>query len=224
MTDLLLYLGRSDGEELRYALRSWEKNLTFRKLFVAGGPLPTWFKPDAYIPSYPSRGKMYNCWSTLRLGLKSRRLTNDVVIMMDDIFLLEPVGEWTLNHNRGTIESQIKRMGIESEYTRLLRKTDRLLKVRVEHPLSFEEHAPFYCNRKKLQTILNQYGSDYLWRSLYGNVYHIPTELRYDVKLQKPTDDLPKNTFIVSSNEQSFKGNLGKYIRRQFPNKSRWEK
>lgn len=224
MADLLVYLGGGENEELRYAIRSWERNLKFDKLCAVGGPLPQWFEPDIYIPNPCRYPKMQQCWDNLCLALKDRRLSQHIVLMMDDIYLLKPFGEWKLNHNRGTLDEQVARIGTTGEYSRLVQKTNILLKKDFSAPLSFEEHAPFYCEKNRLHTVLSQYGSDYLYRSIYGNIYQIPTEKRMDIKLQDVKDRVPLGATIFSSSDKAFKGNAGSYMKFHFPKKSRFEK
>lgn len=230
MNDLLLYVGPDKrNEELRYALRTWEKNLKFRKLCVVGGPIPKWFKPNIYIPNPLKYTKMLQCYDDLVIALQDDRLADDVVIMMDDIFLLKNFGEWRINYNRGTLSSQIERTGgVENAYNELVNNTLVELQKEFDAPLSFEEHLPFVCNRKKMLGILREYGAEkmpnLLYRSIYGNRFKVPTELKYDCKIRDMHTHIPPNADAFSTNALSFRGNAGSFAKFHFQKPSRFEK
>ena len=147
--------------------------------------------------------------------------------MMDDIFVLKRIGEWRENGNRGTLKAQSSRMKQHTLYSDLLENTSDELSRLGLPTLSFEEHAPFICNRRKLLAILKEYGekkiATLLWRSLYGNIHNIPTHQRLDVKVADRTTPLPRET-IISTNEQSWAGATGIALREWFPVPSKYEK
>ena len=232
MTDLLLYVGPDrKNEELRYALRTWEKNLEFGKLYAVGGPIPSWFQPDIFQPNPMKYTKMRQCYDNLIIALQDDRLTEDIVLMMDDIFILKPCGEWRKNFNRGTLQDQLNRLDFanhpKDSYLQMVDKTNKLLLKQFNAPLSFEEHLPFYCNRKKLLKILKDYGPQemqhLLYRSIYGNMYPSPSDFKLDIKLKEMSSQVPKDAIAISTNGLSFRGNAGSYMRLYFPQPSRFE-
>lgn len=229
MPDILLYIGGGKNEELRYAIRTWEENLNFGKLYVVGGPKPHWLNPDIYVENKLKYPKMMQCYDNLRIALNDDRLTEDVLLMMDDIFILRHWGDWTINHNRGDLLEQCEFLERthKGTYTEMLRATLKELQKKMPSPLSFEEHAPFLCNRQKLWSILSSYPPEafesILYRSIYGNLYNIPTEYRKDVKLAGATDTIPSTAPIVSTNEISFRGNAGVALREWYPRPSSYE-
>lgn len=233
MDDILLYLAPSrQNEELRYAVRTWEKNLKFNKLYVVGGPIPNWFEPDIFQPNKMQYTKMRQCYDNLILALDDDRLSDDVILMMDDIFLLKPCGEWEINYNRGTLEEQLDRLDFahhpSDAYLKMVDNTKQLLNKNFEHPLSFEEHLPFRCNRKKLLAILEEHGPDkmqfLLYRSIYGNLYNVPTDFKLDIKLKNMAAQVPRDAIGFSTNGLSFKGNGGSFVKYHFPTPSKYEK
>lgn len=227
MHDIILYARGGQNEELRHAVRTWCKNLEFGKLCAVGGPFPQWFKPDILIENPTKYPIMEQCYQNLILALSREGLSEDVIIMMDDVFLLRSVGQWRENGNRGTLLEQAARMKEHTNYTQLLEDTDKELKRLNLPTLSFEEHAPFLCNRKQLLGLLTGYGrkkfANLLWRSLYGNIYAIPTHYRTDIKLSMRTSVLLNDT-IISTNEQSWAGAAGVALRDWFPVPSKYEK
>lgn len=233
MSDILLYVSQNKGnEELRYAVRTWEKNLKFDKLYAVGGPTPDWFKPDIMQLNPMKYTKMRQCYDNLIIALNDDRLSEDVILMMDDIFLLKPCGEWEINYNRGTLQAQLDRLGFANRkgdsYLDMVNRTKLELEKKMSNPLSFEEHLPFRCNRKKLLKILEDYGPErmqhLLYRSIYGNIYKSPTEFKLDLKLKGMQDQVPQNAMAFSTNGLSFRGNGGSYMKYHFQQPSRFER
>lgn len=234
MVDILLYMRGGENEELRYALRTWEENLEFGKLYAVGGPKPEWFEPDIYVENPTKHQVMRQCYKNLEIALNDDRLSENVLLMMDDIFILDYIGEWTVNYNRGKLEDQhemlIKNFGA-SAYSDMVRNTLRYLIKRQPEPLSFEEHAPFLCNRKKLWDILKEIGAHemdhMLYRSIYGNqaiAKGEKTEYKKDIKINNAIGKIPNQEPIISTNEVAFGGNAGTVLKEWYPNPSKFEK
>ena len=233
MPDILLYLGGQSDDELRYALRSWCKNLQFDKLCVVGGPLPRWLKPDVYIPNQKRFATMRQCYDNLLKATESREVGEDLIVLMDDVFVMKPSGSWPINFNRHTLawqfaQSQQKQLGNTTEYNKLVLNTQKYLeKLGYPDPLSFEEHAPFRCNKSKLRTTLLSYGAKnsttLLWRSIYGNTQHLETEHKLDIKVTEKSAFWPKDALVLSTNENSFSGRVGVMLMDRFSAKCKYE-
>lgn len=229
--DILLYIGAGENEELRYALRTWVKYLKFNRLIVVGGPKPKWFYPDIYIENPVRYGKMRQCYDDLVKALKTPDLTDEIILMMDDIFLLAPCNSWKINYNRGTLKRQWERSlrnhGATS-YNQIVKNTYLELIKTFPDPLSFEEHAPFRCDKKKLLAILEEYGPErmdnLLYRSIYGNRYCNSSAYKKDLKLTTMRMVVPKDALLFSTDSLSFRGNAGSYVKFNFPKKSRYER
>lgn len=230
--DIIVYIRAGQNEELRYAIRTWAKNLTFRKLCVVGGPKPVWLNPDIYIENRTHWSLMRQCYENLSLALSDDRLTPDVLILMDDVFVMHPVGTWAINYDRGSLQKQLQRAEergtIGNTYNELVRATYDELRKNYNNPRSFEEHAPFLCNRKKMLDLFAKYPdeaqrSHLLWRSLYGNHYDIQSIYRPDIKLATQADLVPMAADVVSTNDSSFKGRIRPILEDYFPQKSRYE-
>lgn len=228
MSDIILYARGGENEELRYALRTWCKNLNFRHLLAVGGPFPTWFKPDKLINNPTHFPIMRQCHDSLVKALSDDNLSDEVIIMMDDIFLTGRCGDWQKNFNRGTLKAQIERTKTQTAYNRLVLQTNRYLeKLGFSAPLSFEEHAPFICDRRELLDLLTEIEpicGNVLWRSLYGNIYDLDSEYRPDVKYRNSNDKISNTEKIVSTNERSWRGAVGDAIQEWFPVQSKYEK
>lgn len=225
--DILLYARGGENEELRYAVRTWCENLKFDKLFAVGGPFPRWFKPDVLIENPATLPTMAQCYDNLIKGLSHPDLSANLLVMMDDVFILDYVGKWTTNLDRGTLDSQYKRLKNNGPYAQLIHNTDVLLCDEMDDPLSYESHAPFLCEKSTLLETLEDIGPDrapyILWRSVYGNRYDIPHEFRLDAKLKDQSSHIPQQTVVISTNESSWRGKAGKAIENWFPYKSKYE-
>lgn len=230
--DLLVYIRNGENEELRYALRTWEKNLKFNQIFVVSGSKPPkWLTQVEIIKNHTSLGKVRQAYDNIRLGLEDPRISKNILLMMDDVFVLEPT-EWkqNFNYNRGLLTQQwgvgVAKHG-EDAYTCQVRMTHEALKRHIKNPLSFEEHAPFLFEKDKMKKLFDIYGDkiyQYLIRSLYGNIYKTKTEYKPDFKALLCETKIPAGEPFVSSNDTTFRlGNVGSYIKHNFPNKSRFE-
>lgn len=225
--DIILYVRNGENEELRYAIRSWCKNLHFGRLCASGGPFPTWFHPDITHINPTKFAVMQQCYDNLKIALSDNTLSDDVLIMMDDVFITKNLGRWAKNGIRGTLREQYDRMKNKTAYADLLLQTARELESRNLPILSFEEHAPFLCNRHKLLKLFNQLGNDkassLLWRSLYGNFFKIPYYQRKDIKMLERNTPMSKD-IIVSTNERSWAGVAGVVLQEWFSKPSKYER
>lgn len=229
--DILVYIRDGYNEELRYAIRSWCQNLNFDRLCVVSGERPpTWLHPDILIKNRTHLGKCRQVCENLRLALIDDRLSEQLLVCMDDTFVLQPIGEWRngFDYNRGALRSQwgvgTARYG-ENSYMCQVRSTYDALKRKTPEPLSFELHAPFRCEKTKLLRILMSKNVEFqLWRSLYGNIYNLETKYLPDLKIATGKEDLPKGALFVSTNDSSFgNGKIGRAIRTLFPTRSHYE-
>lgn len=228
--DIVVYIKNGKNEELRYAIRSWCQNLNFDKLCVVGGPKPDWLEPDIYIENPTTKNKMLQCYNNVKLAMTDDRLSEDVLLLMDDVFVLRPT-EWKVNYNRGTLAEQLERSRKqygETAYGQQVKFTHDLLTPTKPNPLSFEEHAPFKCNRKLMLQVLDAMSGEaidhILYRSVYGNTFNCPTKFKLDVKLQTAGDRLNSHDEVVSTGGSAFNGAAGTVIKDWFPNPSKYER
>ena len=229
--DILVYIRNGYNEELRYAIRSWCRNLEFRKLVVVSGSQPPiWLKPDVLIKNPSVVGKVRQAYSNIRLGLSDERLSDELLLCMDDTFVLKPLGKWEsgFNFNRGALRTQWgvgSATGAVDSYHVQVRNTYNALHHLFSEPNSFELHAPFWCEKKKMAKILAIKDIEkYLIRSLYGNKNHIRTDYLPDLKITSCVEGLPQGSVFASTTDTTFaSGKVGQEIRSLFPTPSRYE-
>ena len=217
------------NDELRYSLRSVDKNFPHHNVFFYGGK-PMYLKPDQQVVLHQV-GKTK--WDRVRAMLKDiafdDRITEDFVLFNDDFFVMQPVKSLPV-YEYGTLESLCERIesrnkGRLTPYTLKLRETTDILKKDGLTTFNFELHVPFAFNRGKLLEVIERYPDIKGSRSLYGNTYLTETEYLVDRKIFKVNDLPPENAIFISTEDRAFnEGKVGKMIRAKFPDKSRWER
>jgi hypothetical protein len=224
-----VYLCRNgENEELRYSLRSLEENAPEGNVWVVGG------KPGWYIGNYiyvPQTGVKYqNARSNLKQVCFNDKISNDIVLMNDDFFIVKPVDSIEMYHG-GLLEDKVdayEAMYPRGTYTRLLTITfNNLLSKKISEPLDYELHVPMRMEKDKLIAAFREKTS--AWRSIYGNMYSVGgTEIR-DVKVYTEKErvgsyDWKNSDFpYLSSMDASFNGEFLKMLQERFPNKSKYE-
>lgn len=218
------------NEELRYSLRSVEKNFPHNRVWFVGGK-PMYFHPDRQVV-INQKGKTK--WDRVRMMFKAVAdnddITDNFVLFNDDFFVMKPVA--TLPpFEYGSLDDLCKRIerkngGRPTQYTLKLRETESILKRGGYPTYNFELHVPIILNRRRLRKIIEAYPDTKGTRSLYGNTYLTTySKLMKDVKIFD-SKTIPKaDSIFLSTEDVSFKkGKVGEYIRQQFPYKSKWEK
>lgn len=217
-----------ENEELRYSLRSVDQNMPHRNVWIYGMP-PCGIRVD-HVARFNQIGK--NKWARVRsmfekLALNSG-LSDDFILMNDDFFVMKPINELK-NYYGGSLQERInvieKHFNGPTSYTVRLRRTEEHLKKLKLTTKNYELHIPIIVNKKKFLEQLNLYtGVNGASRSFYGNTYKIGGTKVKDVKVYDLDDKFDHNTTFLSTSDKSFYfGEVGKFIREKFPNKSRFE-
>lgn len=237
MLDLILQLRGGDNEELRYATRSWVANLPHRQLVVAGGR-PDWLTGVEYVAVEQDGRKHMNARANLDALLQVSDLTDDVIVLMDDVFVMEPIAE-VPRLNRGPLADVAKDYAArhpQSPYTRMMDETVRLMAGwGFPDALSFSLHTPLVVNRQRLRDLLRRIDRELWhmhpavkaqaqWRTLYGNC-HIENSVRADdVKVYDNDRRWQWPSPFLSTSDASFRdGAVGEHIREGFPEPSPYE-
>lgn len=167
MEKTFIYLCKNgDNEELRYSLRSVEKFFPGSKVWVVGG------KPDWYTGNFIGVPAGPDIFQNVRKNLSAIAandlIPDDIVIMNDDFFFVEPI-ESIPHYISGTLRDRImlnKTNGINSSYiTRLVQSYKHCKKFK-SSPLDFDIHVPMPIDKRNLKEIVND---SIMWRSNYGN-------------------------------------------------------
>lgn len=219
-----------ENPELKYSLRSVVENFPFRNVVFAGGK-PEDLEPDLYInvaQCMPS--KWENTWNNLRSIANDNRITEDFWLFNDDFFVLKPALESMPPSYYGTIDFIVQKtergFGRPIAWTTRLRHLERNLKKCGKDTLNYAVHKPMLINRKKLAELLGKFDDEPMIRALYGNYYKIGGVDEPDRKVRTMDYDLNKvaRWDFVSTQDDVFKsGNIGRWLRDKFPEKSRFE-
>ena len=228
MPNDLIYILKADidTEELKYSLRSVEKNFPINRVWFVGGQ-PKGFRNVVRLQhEQVGNSKWEMIRSSMWKVVNDERLSEDFFLFNDDFFVMEPVDTDSFrNFVDGTLERRIDELHSESgmnAYTRTLFKLEQELKTMHEPTMNFDVHLPMLLNKEQVRSTLYKCSSPQM-RSAIGNINRLPFVIHNDVKVYD-LESVPVNETYLSTNDDTFrKGNVGKYIRETFTTKSRFE-
>ena len=203
----IVYICRDgDNEELRYSLRSIEKNFRFRRVIIYGGK-PDDIHPDKYVHVNQYGATRYEMTrNVIRQACDDNDITPDLWLFNDDFFIMQPLHAYK-TENGGLLWDHIDRQN------------------RFKCPKDYDLHKPMLINRAKMAAVIDNYPDETAVRSLYGNVWDIHGPQGEDCKFGSAAGDPKrKDIDIISTSDEAFRGgDIGVYIRDQFPDRSRFE-
>lgn len=224
----ILKSGDEPTDELKYSLRSVEKNFPHRKVWFFGAGRED-LQPDEFVfVQQEGETKWEKVTNTIRKICEDDRITENFWLFNDDFFImkktsdLQPAVIGTLWHRARDIELRKHR---NTRYAEQLRMTARALRDAGFDRLDYAAHTPLLVNRTKAAEAISAFPGQHMFRSIYGNYARIGGVIMDDVKIfdlsQKPTGE----ERLLSTTDESFtSGEAGKYIRGKFGRKSRFEK
>lgn len=217
------------NDELKYSLRSVEKNFPHNRVWFYGGK-PIGIHPDKQV-AIVQKGKTK--WDKVRslIGMicENDEITEDFVLFNDDFFVLQPVVNLP-SFCDGTLDNLANKIieknnGRPSPYTNKIIEASILLKKAKRTTHNFELHAPMIINREKMLKTRERFPDAPASRSLYGNYNKLKPRQLNDTKIVSLRGKPGLSKVFVSTEDRSFSdGEVGEYIRSLFPTKSRWEK
>jgi hypothetical protein len=220
-----------NNEELRYSIRSVVESFPDSNIWVVGGK-PTWYCGN-YINVKQVLTKYRNAIQNLNTICNSIEISEEFILMNDDFYIVKNINAIGTYHG-GLLLDKInlyQKINSNSNYTRKLSATYKKIKaLGIENPFDYELHIPMIMEKKKLKQILEN-NDQFLWRSIYGNVFNIGGEQMEDVKvytkgpLVLKSYNLNKDEHIyLSSADTSFDMILNNMLRKQFTEKTKYEK
>jgi hypothetical protein len=220
-----------NNEELRYSIRSVVQSFPDSNIWVVGGK-PTWYAGN-YINIKQVLTKYRNAIQNLNAICNSNEISEKFILMNDDFYIVKNINTIETYHG-GLLLDKInlyQKINSNSNYTRKLAATYKKIKsLNIENPLDYELHVPMIMEKKKLKQIL-QNNDQFLWRSIYGNVFSVGGEQMEDVKvytkgpLVLKSYNLKKDDHIyLSSADTSFDMILSNILKKQFTEKTKYEK
>lgn len=221
------------NEELRYSLRSVEKNWQYNQVWFYGG-CPNGLKPDKYVRA-PQLG--FSKWEKVRSMLlaacKNDDITENFWLFNDDFFVLRPIGENMPPQYNGELMPYIERTerrngGQTNDWSRRLRHLVQTLEGAGKGTLNYAVHKPMLINRQKMLEVLKKFPDEPMSRALYGNYWEIGGVSKHDMKIKvtqyQKLDVAIRTWEFISTSDESFReGNVGEFLRNEFNEKSRFE-
>lgn len=215
-----------DVEELRYSLRSLV-NFKYKNVWFAGGK-PKKISSDKYMP-IQQKGKTR--WErvsyTLKQVCQNEEISENFWLFNDDFFIMKPhkqVGAYFDGDLAYRILSLEDSRG-RTSYSKNLRKCLSCLINNGLPTKNYALHVPMLINKEKALEVLEKYPDITNFRNIYGNYLGLEAEKMEDVKYSDNSKNIDTNSIFLSTLERSFaSGKIGKYIRENFPEPSRYEK
>lgn len=198
--DVIIPYLPNNSQELEYCLKSIKNNLPHRKIHVV----------TVYEKSKYSELAHINQILKLKWAIDKLNVSEQFYLMNDDFFIMKPVAEIPYYHKGLLIDHYNATNWLT--YKRAIKRT---IEYCGEAALSYEMHIPMRMDTAKLRDLIEKLmplvinGRCPLIRSAYGNFYKVGGEYTEDVKHSKYYQGLT----YLSTNEISFKGHKGKYIR-----------
>lgn len=214
-----------DTEELKYSLRSVERNFPHNRVWFVGGQ-PSGLVPDVRL-SHKQTG---NCkWelirSSMNKAINAEALTDDFFLFNDDFFVMKKFKGRFMNFVDGTLSRRIDELHREkgmNAYCRSLFKLEQELLTMKEPTMNYDVHLPMLLNKEQVKATLYKCSSPQM-RSTIGNINRLPYQIHEDVKVYD-LESVPEYETFLSTNDQTFQnGKVGEYIRDTFTIKSRFE-
>jgi hypothetical protein len=220
-----------NNEELRYSIRSIVESFPYANIWVVGG------KPDWYIGNYieveQSNYKYKNAVENLKSICSSLEISDSFILMNDDFYIINKIENIETFHG-GYLLNKInlyQKLNSNSNYTRKLNSTYKRLKgIGIDNPLDYELHIPMVMEKEKLQEVLKN-NDQFLWRSMYGNIFQVGGSEMQDVKVYGSGPLIPKsynlnldNHTYLSSADSSFNIIWNKILKVKFKQKTKFEK
>lgn len=221
------------NEELRYSLRSVEKNWgAHGRVWIFGGR-PAGIQPDRFVPvDMILPGKWENIHRLMRLICECDEITDDFWYFNDDFFVMQPTSEDMPQQCNQTLQSVTDLVeswsGGVTPWTEQLRVLIAWAAKEGFGQVNYEVHKPMLINRKKMLAVMDRFPDVFFIRSLYGNFYKIGGKDSADILITSPTQGIAwlaemKLPFASTTEESFAYGEIGCYIRAKFPEACKFE-
>ncbi len=218
-----------ENEELRYSLRSVEKNFPHARVWFVGG-CPNGIVPDVHIPvAQTQRNKYLRVRNMIELIIRKQDLSDNFWLFNDDFFVMSKVSyvlpaiDGSLARKVQALESSFKR---KTAYSNKLRNTIFALRDKHKDRLNYELHIPMEINKDKAHQVLLEFNDNVAFRSAYGNYFDVAKTIHPDVKVydteERYNPDI-HNVFLSTSDVSFERGVIGRFIRSSFVEPSRFE-
>lgn len=225
MLDVVIpYKSEINQGELKFALRSIEKNLSgYDNIFIVGHK-PKWIQNVIHIPAkdYPGR-KAFSIMQKTLLACNDERLSENFIFTNDDIYFLKPIHVNDIKYwYEGTLEDWLKKTP-SAKYKVQIKNTINTIMAQSAY---MDIHAPIIYDKQFFKDLMWPFQSEFLVKSLYYELVGGEIEPMTDLKLNGhiPADRIRKlirDRLFFSSSQ--FTNQVERVLTELYPNKSRYE-
>ncbi len=243
--DVVYVLGTGskwDNNEIRFSLRSLEKNLkNMGRVFVVG-ECPAFLQNVIHIPATdefnPNVNADGNIIRKVLAACKDERLSDDFLFINDDHLVLTPVeADKVPPFHKGNMQKYPPQYWKLNYWRTRLQRTMETL-VQTELPTyHFDCHTPIVFNKHQFVEIMQAFnyvdGVGLTMKSLYGNVVYAAKGVRVRLKNQKRTvfhnytmqqlEERLSECDFMSFNDQGLSRSLKRWLFAKFPEPSAFE-
>lgn len=228
--DIICFTKASDdNEELRYAIRSWEKNLPHRNIILVGHR-PSFLKDIDVIeveqqPNIKLIDKYHNTTRLMIAACQNEKVSDTFYLANDDFFIMKPVEEIPMYH-WGTIADVIKTKretgtALDDYYMNAMEEMP-------QHWQSYALHLPMPIGKHWWLYVYDQFNTHPSFhankRTIYGNNVSTDSPQHDDVKIYDPNQTGLDSYTYLSTAPNMMTTPVGRYIKQAFPERSRYEK
>jgi len=226
MLDIIYLYKLSNTEELKYSLRSIERNLPHKKVYIVGDR-PDWIQNITHIPIADlTSTKGINTAFKLKQISLNPNIDENFAVFCDDYFILKPIKDIEHYHSKD-LKTLLEFRKNHNKHWKALK---RVLEIFPEG-LNYDVHHPYLFNKEKLKALFEKYDyrQNYAIASLYCNEYKVESIKVVDNKIREITKFKarildPNLNFLSTSNNFFNTIEVQNYIKNKFPNKSKYEK
>jgi hypothetical protein len=239
--DVVYVLGKGSNwrnNELRFSLRSLEKNLQgIRKIWIVGEK-PDFVKNVNHIP-FPDELINNADGNIIRKVLRvcqEKTLTDKFLFINDDHIIFKPVLASDIPpYHKGSLESFDKKFFEANFWRGRLFRTKNILQQKGYPDLHFDCHVPIVFDKNRFPQVINEFdfekNTGYTMKSLYGNVVHPdgPGLRGEKVVIFRPytlsdINDKVKGRTFIAFNDDGLRPPMKTWLYCNFPEPSKYEK
>jgi hypothetical protein len=217
------------NEELRYSLRSVEKNFPHGKVWFFGGG-PQYLVPDERVKlAQYEDTKWHNTTALIRNVCMNPEVSDDWWLFNDDFFIMKPFKVKGAIYDRDLYRRIVEienRNGMHpSVYSCNLRKTALELESRGLGVINYAVHMPMLINKEKALATLEEFPGEPMFRSLYGNHHAIGGVQIPDCKCGMIGQEFDEDAAFLSTSDTTWiRERVGEFIRETFTERCKYEK
>jgi hypothetical protein len=226
------------NNELRYALRSFEKHLKGIKHVWLIGNGPEWISERVKIMHHPDRwqhNKDANIFEKMLAVAKNTEISDPFLFANDDHFLLKNTRAREIpNYYHNTLIEKVNasKKVIPDYPAKCLRTGIELTKLG-KPILNYDIHVPMLMYKSQVIESLSSVdykteGVGLVMKSVYGNFFPFPSKPLEDCKIDKPESwqriqERTAGRFCFSVGDRGLNLQMREYLNQLFPTKSSFE-